>query len=147
VCSVAELRAGVVLERLRWKILKKFSVLNVPLNFLRTSPRDFRRKNKKKNRVDIKKGCRRFRCWSRRESAWPRSQVILAMGGTPGPAPRSMQLSRPSLLSYLQRFNKKRRVHYKIDVQPRLRSDAPSPRLRTATKAQRTTAEASSRAC
>src|SRR4029453_7790132 len=42
------------------------------------------------------------------------------MGGTPGPAPRSMQLSRPSLLSYLQRFNEKRRLHYKIDLLPRL---------------------------
>jgi len=52
------------------------------------------------------------------------------MGGTLGPAPEAMQLSQPSLLSYLQRFNKKRRIHYKIDVQPRWRSDGPGPRLR-----------------
>jgi hypothetical protein len=38
------------------------------------------------------------------------------------------------LLSYLQRFNQKRRVHYKIDVQPRWRSNAPSPRLREPVK-------------
>jgi hypothetical protein len=36
------------------------------------------------------------------------------MGGTLGPAPKAMQLLRPSLLSYLQRFNQKRRVHYKV---------------------------------
>jgi len=45
-----------------------------------------------------------------------------------------MQLSQPSLLSYLQRFNKKRRIHYKVDVQPRWRSDAASPRLKESTK-------------
>jgi len=73
---------------------------------------------------------RRFWRWSSRESAWPISKLILAMGGTLGPAPKAMQLSQPSLLSYLQRFNKKRRVHYKIDVQPRWRSDGPGPRLR-----------------
>jgi hypothetical protein len=56
------------------------------------------------------------------------------MGGTPGPAPKAMQLSRPSLLSYLQRFNQKRRVHYKIDVLPRWRSDAPSPRIKEPVK-------------
>jgi hypothetical protein len=72
---------------------------------------------------------------------------ILAMGGTPGPAPKSMQLSQPSLLSYLQRFNQKRRIHYKIDVQPRWRSDAPSPRVQAATKVQRPTVKESSPVC
>ena len=112
--------------------------------FFRTSLRAFRRKNKRKNRDDIKEGCCRFRCWSRRESAWTRSKVILAMGGTPGPAPRSMQLSQPSLLSYLERFNQKRRIHYKIDVQPRWRSDAPSPRIQAAARVQRSTDKAAS---
>jgi hypothetical protein len=56
------------------------------------------------------------------------------MGGTLGPAPKAMQLSQPSLLSYLQRFNKKRRVHYKVDLQPRWRSDAPSPRIKEPVK-------------
>ena len=45
-----------------------------------------------------------------------------------------MQLSRPSLLSYLQRFNHKRRIHYKVDVQPRLWSDLPSPRIKEPVK-------------
>jgi hypothetical protein len=40
-------------------------------------------------------------------------------------------------LSYLQRFNEKRRIHYKIDVQPKWRSDAASPRIHAATKVQR----------
>jgi hypothetical protein len=48
-----------------------------------------------------------------------------------------MQLSQPSLLSYLQRFNKKRRMHYKVDVQPRWRSDAASPRIQAAIKVER----------
>jgi hypothetical protein len=56
------------------------------------------------------------------------------MGGTLGPAPKAMQLSRPSLLSYLQRFNHKRRIHYKVDLQPRWRSDAPSPRIKEPVK-------------
>ena len=58
------------------------------------------------------------------------------MGGTPGPAPRSMQLSHPSLLSYLQRFNKKRRIHYKIHLQPTLHLETPAPRIK-AMKVQR----------
>jgi hypothetical protein len=90
-------------------------------------------------RLRDKIGCRRFWRWSSRESAWPISKLILAMGGTLGPAPKAMQLSQPSLLSYLHRFNQKRRVHYKIHVQPRWRSDAPSPRLRAPTKVQRPT--------
>ena len=122
-CSLSE-RAGTSnAQRL------KISAL---ISFLRTSPRDFRRKNKRKKTLN--KSCRRFWRWSSRESAWPISKLILAMGGTLGPAPKAMQLSRPSLLSYLQRFNKKRRVHYKIDAQPRLRSDAPSPRIREPVK-------------
>ena len=84
--------------------------------------------------VDIRKSCRRFRCWSRRESAWPISEGISAMGGTPGPAPRSMQLSHPSLFSYLQRFNKKRRIHYKIDLQRKARTETPAPRIRAPVK-------------
>jgi len=89
----------------------------------------------RKPQVDIRGSCCRFRCWSGRESAWLVSKVISAMGGTPGPAPKSMQLSRSSLLSsYLQRFNAKRRIHYKIDVQPRWRSDTPSPRLKEPVK-------------
>jgi hypothetical protein len=89
----------------------------------------------RKPQVDIRESCCRFRCWSGRESAWLVSKVIPAMGGTPGPAPKSMQLSRSSLLSsYLQRFNAKRRIHYKIDVQPRWRSDTPSPRLKEPVK-------------
>jgi hypothetical protein len=90
-------------------------------------------------RLRYKTGLRRFWRWSSRESAWPISKLILAMGGTLGPAPKAMQLSQPSLLSYLHRFNQKRRVHYKIHVQPRWRSDAPSPRLRAPTKVQRPT--------
>ena len=96
--------------------------------------------------VDIRKSCRRFRCWSRRESAWPISEGISAMGGTPGPAPRSMQLSRPSLLSYLQRFNKKRRISYKIDLQLRPRTETSTPRIKEPVKlphrATRTPAQA-----
>jgi hypothetical protein len=94
----------------------------------------------------LDRGCCRFRCWSRRESAWPKSEGISAMGGTPGPAPRSMQLPRPSLLSYLQRFNKKRRIHYKVDVLPRWRSDTLSPRIQAVTRVQRPAAKESSRA-
>jgi hypothetical protein len=45
--------------------------------------------------------------------------------------------SKPSLLSYLQRFNQKRRLHYKIDLLPRLSKESPAPRLQTATKVQR----------
>lgn len=86
--------------------------------------------------IDIRKSCRRFRCWSRRESAWPISEGISAMGGTPGPAPRSMQLSHPSLLWYLQRFNKKRRISYKIDLQSRPRRETPIPRIKQATRVQ-----------
>jgi hypothetical protein len=96
--------------------------------------------------VDIRKSCRRFRCWSRRESAWPISEGISAMGGTPGPAPRSMQLSHPSLLSYLQRFNKKRRISYKINLQLRPRTETPTPRIKEPVKlpyrATRTPAQA-----
>jgi len=61
------------------------------------------------------------------------------MGGTPGPAPKSMQLSQPSLLSYLQRFNRKRRLHYKIDLLPRWGKDSTTPRIQAATKVQRPT--------
>jgi hypothetical protein len=68
------------------------------------------------------------------------------MGGTLGPALKAMQLSQSSLLSYLQRFNEKRRIHYKIDVQPRWRSDAASPKIHAATKVQRPTAKEASRA-
>lgn len=84
--------------------------------------------------VEIRKSCRRFRCWSRRESAWPISEGISAMGGTPGPAPRSMQLCRPSILSYLQRFNKKRRISYKIELQLRPRTEASTPRIKEPVK-------------
>jgi hypothetical protein len=66
-------------------------------------------------------------------------QEISAMGGTPGPAPKSMQLSQPSLLSYLQRFNQKRRLHYKIDLRPREQMERPTPRLQAPTKVQRPT--------
>ena len=56
------------------------------------------------------------------------------MGGTPGPAPRSMQLSQPSLLSYLQRFNHKRRIQYKIRLQPNPLGETPTPRIREPVK-------------
>lgn len=98
--------------------------------FFGNSATRFPEKHIRGRRLRNKTGLRRFWRWSSRESAWPISKLILAMGGTLGPAPKAMQLSRPSLLSYLQRFNKKRRVHYKIDVQPRWRSDGPGPRLR-----------------
>ena len=102
--------------------------------FLRTSPRDFRRKNKREADYDIKQGCVDFGAGPRVRVHGRYPKLISAMGGTQGPAPKAMQLSQPSLLSYLQRFNKKRRIHYKIDVQPRWRSDAPSPRLKEPTK-------------
>jgi hypothetical protein len=90
----------------------------------------FPEKDTRGRRLRHKTGLRRFWCWSSRESAWPISKLISAMGGTLGPAPKAMQLSQPSLLSYLQRFNHKRRIHYKVDVQPKWRSDAPSPRIK-----------------
>jgi hypothetical protein len=37
-----------------------------------------------------------------------------------------MQLLQPSLLSYLQRFNHKRRLNYKIDLLPRLGTESAS---------------------
>ena len=98
-------------------------------------------------RLRHKTGLRRFWRWFSRESAWPISKLILAMGGTLGPAPKAMQLSQPSLLSYLQRFNQKRRIHYKVDVQPRWQSDAASPRIQAATKVERRTVKESSPAC
>ena len=85
-------------------------------------------------RLRHKTGLRRFWRWSSRESAWPISKLILAMGGTLGPAPKAMQLSRPSLLSYLQRFNKKRRLNYKIDLLPRLSGETASARIREPVK-------------
>jgi hypothetical protein len=45
-----------------------------------------------------------------------------------------MQLSHPSLLSYLQRFNKKRRINYKIDLQLRPRTETPTPRIKEPVK-------------
>ena len=94
----------------------------------------FPEKDMRGRRLRHKTGLRRFWRWSSRESAWPISKLILAMGGTLGPAPKAMQLSQPSLLSYLQRFNHKRRIHYKVDVQPKWRSDAPSPRIKEPVK-------------
>ena len=56
------------------------------------------------------------------------------MGGPPGPAPKSMQASQSLLLSYLQRFNEKRRIHYKVDLQPRQPRETPTPRLQAPRK-------------
>jgi hypothetical protein len=85
-------------------------------------------------RLGHKTGLCRFWRWSSRESAWPISKLILAMGGTLGPAPKAMQLSQPSLLSYLQCFNKKRRLNYKIDLLPRLSSETANPRIKEPVK-------------
>src|SRR5258707_558351 len=89
--------------------------LKLPVKiFLRTSPRDFRRKNKREEAdYDIKPGCVDFGAGPRVRVHGRYPKLISAMGGTQGPAPKAMQLSQPSLLSYLQRFNKKRRIHYK----------------------------------
>ena len=54
------------------------------------------------------------------------------MGGPPGPAPKSMQASQSLLLSYLQRFNEKRRIHYKVDLQPRQPRETPKKKGLTA---------------
>ncbi|HEU0275214.1 MAG TPA: hypothetical protein VFQ83_11860, partial [Candidatus Udaeobacter sp.] len=40
----------------------------------------------------------------------------------------------PSLLSYLQRFNQKRRISYKLDLPPKLRRETSTPRIREPVK-------------
>jgi hypothetical protein len=45
-----------------------------------------------------------------------------------------MQLLQPSLLSYLQRFNQKRRIQYKIHFQPNPRGETPTPRIKAPVK-------------
>jgi hypothetical protein len=94
----------------------------------------FPEKDIRGRRLRHKTGLRRFWRWSSRESAWPISEGSRPWEERWGPAPKAMQLSQPSLLSYLQRFNQKRRIHYKVDVQPRWRSDGPGPRIKEPVK-------------
>jgi hypothetical protein len=115
--------------------VQRSKLKNVSTNFFfENFAAQFPEKEIRGRRLRHKTGLRRFWRWSSRESAWPISKLISAMGGTLGPAPKAMQLSQPSLLSYLQRFNHKRRIHYKVDVQPKWRSDAPSPRIKEPVK-------------
>jgi hypothetical protein len=107
---------------------------NRQVNFFENFAAQFPEKEIGQRRPGHKRGLCRFWRWSSRESAWPISKLILAMGGTLGPAPKAMQLSQPSLLSYLQCFNKKRRLNYKIDLLPRLSKETASPRIKEPVK-------------